>query len=640
MARSSHSPIRDLNAAIEASNPFRCPATVQDKDIWGFGFPDLADLNAHTSAPVLAAIEQAQTGQPTVSSFAITAESGAGKSHLVSRIRQQIRAQGNAFLVYVNAQRLSELGSIRYQFLQTWIDSFRYSGCQGQMQWQELAAMMANQAIQTLKPNSKPFAPRELVKKLDDSHLNTNKTWIGQLTDAFLKLNPTLRDPDIIRAIFWTLSSSQAAFAIKWLGGRTLASWKVDELGLPPRQREDRESDALETLLQVVTLACQYRALVICFDQLETSEVSENNNFKRERVVASLVKYLFDQFNLLDLQRGAVFLTAMQPETWSESIQDLPSGIPERVVGKGQEPMALESPLTEDRIVDLVKFRLRAFYATRRLRPPNPVYPFDLLQLRALGRENLTARDILEWCEENFKPVEIDPLEQVERTFQEASSQSLDAVWEDDRFLANVLHFCLATLTGRTVEGVALTAINASVEPQQLNRGYLQFQWQGQAADALVKVGVAVVQSTQPVAIQAALKRLVQPETFGLTGGCLIRDRSWERCIPPHWRCNLSLEQFLAAGGKWVELKEEEFRPLLALYSIHQNCQDLNLDEAHVLEFIAQRQLIANNPLIRAILSCDREPPFTDGEADTVTDNPLNSLLNDCLVDDSCSPVN
>jgi len=597
----SVSAIKDLNAAIQGCNPFTLPATVCDRNLGGQEFPDLEALNAHASAPVVQALEQARNSQVLVASFAIAAPPGFGKSHLIGRLCNFGKPGRALFSIYANAQKLSDLNLIRYQFLQTLVDSLRRRGSQGRMQWQELATLMASQAVQALKPTTKPFVVRELVKKLDDSSLQTNKTWINQLTDAFLKLKPTIREPDVVRAIFWTLSNAQAPFALKWIAGRVLSPWKADELGLPNRSREDREAEAFETVLQVLSLIAQYRPLLICFDQLEAPEVNESN-FKRERVVASLVKYLFDRLSAIALDRGIVFLTAMRPETWTDIIRTLPAGIPDRVAGKGKDPIALEGPLESDRILELVTFRLEAFYRDRNLTPPHPVYPFDPAQLHALGRENLSGRDILEWCAENFQPVEVDPLEQVERVLQTEFAKVPQDILDNSTLLANILCFSFERLIGKTVDGVTIVAVERTVQPKAANKGYIQFRLIGSANTTELKIGIAILQSRQPKTISAGLKRLIQFNTFNLTSGCLLRTKSPNQTIPAHWQAYQTLNQLIDQGGKWLDLKPEDLQPLISLWFVYQNRDIYELNETHIFEFIVQRQLITTNTLIQQIL--------------------------------------
>jgi DNA replication protein DnaC len=93
MESSPVSPIEALNVAIQSHNPFSNAGIVKEQDVWGKGFPDVSTLNAHASDTVFQAIEQVRTSQSSqdkVTSIAITAEPGVGKSHIISRIRHRL----------------------------------------------------------------------------------------------------------------------------------------------------------------------------------------------------------------------------------------------------------------------------------------------------------------------------------------------------------------------------------------------------------------------------------------------------------------------------------------------------------------------------------------------------------------------
>ncbi|MFE1748624.1 AAA family ATPase [Coleofasciculus sp. H7-2] len=227
MTNFSASPIEQLNAAIESHNPFALKgASVRIQDVWGQGFPDIPTLNAHASDAIFQAIKQVSSGQGKVTSIAITAEQGVGKTHLISRIRHRLQAQGGALFVYASAVRFSDLDRIQYQFLQTLGDSLSQVGSQGVKQWQELATAMINQSIKNKK------SPPESIKQFP---LWLKKHGMDKLTQAVLRTKPHISDPDVVRAILWTLSEVHAPFAIKWLSGLDISEKKAAELDLPKR---------------------------------------------------------------------------------------------------------------------------------------------------------------------------------------------------------------------------------------------------------------------------------------------------------------------------------------------------------------------------------------------------------------------
>jgi hypothetical protein len=598
MARDSVSSIKALNAAIASHNPFDRLLAVRDPEIWSQGLPDLAALNDHAASAVFQAIQQVGAGQGKVISMAITGTAGTGKSHLIHRIRHRLQVEGSGLFVYINANHFNEVNLMRHEFQQILVDSLRRSGSYGVLQCQQLGTDLVNGAIQALNPTAKAFNPVELVRKLAVSSQPKNQVWVNQLTEALFKTQPDISDPDIARAIVWTLCNAQTPFAIKWLAGKVLAPWKADELGLPNHSREDRESVAWETGLQILHLISKYYPLVICFDDLDLGETPENT-LKRERVVASLVRRLLDTLPLANLHYGIVILTAMTPATWKEKIQTLPPALVTGISGKG-DPIEL-CDTVGDWIVDLVTCWLQNFYAERRLTPPAPIYPFDAGQLRALGREKLTVRQVLEWCAQNFRRAELDPQEKVERAFEGAMAVDLGERYSDNSLLAGALCFGFQTLVGQMVEGVTVEAVAGEVKPKSANRGYINFKVIVSQNGEAVKIGVAVLQDERRQSVTAGLKRLTQYETFDLTGGCLVRDA--DKAIPSGWEACGYLHRLVAElGGKWVELKAEDIKPLVAIWSVYQDWAEQKLSEAEIFEFIAQRRLTVDNALIRGIL--------------------------------------
>lgn len=598
MARDSVSSIKALNAAIASHNPFDRLQAVRDPEIWSQGLPDVAALNGHATRAVFEALERVRYGKPKVISMAITGTAGSGKSHLIHRIRHRLQVEGSGLFVYVNANHFNEVNLMRHEFQQMLADSLRHSGSYGVMQCQQLATDVVNGAIKALTPEARGFAPLELVRKLTLSSQPRNQVWVNQVTEAFFKTQPDISDPDIVRALVWTLCNTQTPFAMKWLAGKVLASWKADELGLPNHSREDRESVSWETVLQILQLASKYYPLVICFDDLDLGE-NPDETLMRERVVASAVRRLADTIPFAHLHYGVVILTAMEPATWKEKIQTLPPAMVAGIAGK-RDPIEL-CETVGDGIVDLVTCWLQSFYAERHLTPPEPIYPFDAGQLRALGREKLAVRQVLEWCAHNFRPAELDPQEKLARAFEGAMAVELGERYSDNSLLAGALCFGFQTLVGKTVDGVTVEAVVSEVKPKSANRGYIQFKIIATQNGEAVKIGVAVLQDQRRYSVAAGLKRLTQYETFDLTGGCLVR--SADRAIPDGWEASVILHRLVAElGGKWVELKAEDIQPLVAIWSVYQDWAEQQLSEGEIFEFIARRRLTAENGLIRGIL--------------------------------------
>ena len=630
----SASPLEALNAAIQNQNLFKKPAVVRNQDIWGKGFPDLTTLNAHASDAVLQAIKQVSYGGD-VTSIAIVAEQGVGKSHVISRIRHRLQAEGGALFVYASACQFSDLDRIKYQFLQTLADSFREIGSQRVMQWQELAAAMFNQAANT------SFSPQNIIQNFP-AWLKRYNNLMDVLTNKVLQCKPHISNPDIVRAIFWTLSPSYAPFAINWLAGNDLADAKATAMGLPNPGIEAKKLKAFDTVGQILSLISDYSTLLICFDQLEGLKINESGYTKAQVVASELVSNLFEILNLATNSKGVVILTVMQPDTWRLKIRVLQGGVPDRV--SPGNPIELKH-LDSESTVELVKLWLAEFYGSKKLVPPHPLYPFDENKLKGLGREKPPVRKVLKWCEENFVHIKppVDPVESAYENELAGIEYSLEKYLEKKENIADAMRLTFSSVIGKTIEKVTIESIE-DIKPKSSNKGYIDFKIVGKEDGKTVKIGVGIIQQSNGRGVGAGLKRLIDYQRYDLTRGCLVRSKT----VNPRTKAQEHLDKLLSAdlGGEWVKLTGEDIKPLLAILFVYSAREDYELSEEQIFNFIAQRKLASTNYLIREILSDpagqipeglvdednldnnDQMIPDTTNEAD---DTDLDSLSNKSL---------
>ncbi len=610
MDSSAISPIEDLNAAIQSYNPFSNAGIVKEQDVWGKGFPDVPTINAHASDAVFQAIEQVRTSQSSqemVTSIAITAQQGVGKSHIISRIRHRLVGEGGALFVYASLDNYAELDLIKYQFQQTLAESLKYAGSQGVMQWQEVATAMVNEA-----GSGNTQAPADLVKKFDKAYANSlaqNKNLMNALQKQVLKAKPNA-DPDIVRAILWTLSETQAPFAINWLSGKDLAQFKADELGLPnpSKTSQDREAEALNTVRQILNLVSYYNPVVVCFDEIDVINDSSDDGFTTPHIIADLVKRLYDTLHQSELGKGIVFLTVMLPDTWTHKVNLMPGGTPDRVSKYTQrKPIDLKY-IDGHSLVELVTLWLKEFYEARQLMPPHPVYPFEESQLKEFGKGKPTVREALQWCAENFKVEEEelakDPFERFELALKKETEADIGDYLEDTPLMAKALYFGFQTLKGQTVEEVTIEDVTDRFGKRGGRDRYINFKVIGKENTKNVKIGVAILQSSHHHTLATGLERLTDYERFDLTRGCLVRSKSEFKKLNRNTQYYKLIERLTSElGGEFVELIEEQIKPLIAINSIYQKREKYKLSEAEIFDVISQKQLTFDNPLLREILS-------------------------------------
>ncbi|QSJ19515.1 ATP-binding protein [Nostoc sp. UHCC 0702] len=624
------SPIEAINAAIQSQNPFINAGIVKEQDVWKKAFPDVPTLNAHASDAVFQAIEMVRTSQSSqdkVTSIAITAQLGVGKTHILSRIRHCLERQGGALFVYAGVNNYTDLTLIKYQFQQTLADSLSHTGSQGVMQWQEVATAMANEGFKAINPNAPSLSSQELINRFDKvsaSWSAKNKHLMNTLIKQVIKTKPNA-DPYILRAILWTLSETQVSFAIKWLSGDELAQSNAEVLGLPnsSKTNQDREAEALKNIQQILNLVSYYNPVIICFDEIDVKNNSTDDGWTTPMVIADLVKRLHDTLEQSELSQGLVILTVMQPDTWRNQIDSMPGsgGTPDRISKYTQrKPIDLKH-ISGDSMVELMTIWLNNFYQIKQLVPPHPLYPFEVDKVINFSRGKPTVREALKWCADNFHVYEEllpdDPLERFEFALTRESEADISIYLEDDSLIAKAIYFGFETLKGQTVEGVTIESLTEDIKPKLQNRGFINFKIIGKENGQEVKIGVAVIQSSQ-FTLTAGLKRLIDYETFELSRGCLVRSKSKIEQIKKTSEAYKLLNQLISEkGGENVDLIENQIRPLFTVRAVCKKCRNYNLTEDQVFEFISQKQLTFNNPLLQDILSNPSgQMPTVDEEDD------------------------
>ncbi len=374
------SSLEALNAAIQNNNPFDRELVVRKTAIWGKRFPDLPSLHAHASDAVFEAIEEIRSGQRQAIGITIKGDNGPGKTHLISRIRHHLQEEEDTLFVYMDSY--ADLNNIQAEFLLSLASSLKQSG-QAASQWQELAAAFVNEAL------DKTHTPLHLANRLAE-HLADRPSIIDELTEQVLETRPEMDDnPDLVRALLWTLSRKHTQYAANWLGGKTLTKRAADTLGLPANPG----TDTFERIRQLLDLIGIHKMLVICFDSLDIPGTNDSG-LTAAQCIIGLAK---DLYNSID--RG-VILTAIYPATLKYQIKALPNA--EEIMERVGERIYELNGLDPDSMVELVGFWLQDFYEQQGLTPPHPLYPFNEGTLRNLGRERPNTRMVLKWCQENW----------------------------------------------------------------------------------------------------------------------------------------------------------------------------------------------------------------------------------------------
>ncbi|WP_373536837.1 ATP-binding protein [Microcoleus sp.] len=609
------SSLEDINAALLSQNPFAKPPFLNASDVWGNEFFDVETINSHASDAAFHALDQIRTGQYSTTSIAITAQDGTGKTHIISRIRHRLQAKGGGLFVYAN--KYGEFRQIKQGFQRILAESLGKIGSQGVKQWQELATAMSNDALKAATPNPKIYSPPDLVNKFKKGKPSQVKKWIKDLTKTFLQAKD-VSDPDIVKAILWTLSDEQSLYAIKWLEGQELAQYKSNELELPSQRQ------SFDAVLQILDLISEYNELVICFDELDTPDAYDDiSGLHISQIVAGLIKDL-----LQNLNRGLI-LSVMMPAQWSNKIKQLPGGVSTKVSAYGN-PIDLKY-MDGESIVNLVSFWLDKYYQLRHLIAPDRIYPFNQIQLAELGKAKPTVREVLNWCKDRCKPPILNPSDSskapdisnpVEIAFIKELEEDIENSLEDNYLLADAILFGFQSLIGQTVERVTVQSATDKVNKHGGKDHYINFKVIGKDNGKDVIIGVAVLQYYGGRGLGTGLNRLNDYQTFNLTRGCLVRSQS--KKITSYLEEKYLVPLIKQQGGEYVPLKEDEIKPLLAIRAVHQKRDvDYGVSEEQIFNFIAEKgadkMLGTSNPLLKEILS----DPSYNIPTDLIEDEPV-----------------
>lgn len=592
----------DLINVITSRNPFDRSLVVRSHDIWVTGFPDVPSINAHASDAIFDAIEKVRKKQQSVIGITIKAERGLGKSHLISRIRSKIQTEHSTLFVYVND--IGDLNKIKSEFLRNLSNSLKQCVSEQVSQWRELATALFNEAY------NKEFSPEELIKHFSEVR-EINPQLVEHWTGRILGIKSDIENPDIIAAILWTLSPNplEEINAIKWLSGQELAQSKADALGIANPSIQDRETQAFSTIRQILDLISDYKPIVICFDEVENGrDKCSDAGYTSSQVIALLGKELYDK-----IKRG-VLVTAMFPQTWNDEVRALNQA--ESVTDRIAQKIIELTYLKPDDVINLVSQWLTDFYNHQGITPPHPVYPFEEEKLRALGKERPIVRKVLQWCKENWivpqttnsedTPVitsttKKDPVESAYNKELEALQDTLQNYMENKAILADALRLGCIAVTNKTVDNVQVESVE-DIQTKAADKGYLDFKIVGKENGKTVKIGVAVLQESGGMFVQATLKRLIRYKDFDITRGCLVRSKQIGRNAA---KAQQYLSQLLSPqlGGEWVLLKSEDIKPLLAIFFVLKAREDYEVTEDDIIKFCDEKRIAIDNYLIREILS-------------------------------------
>lgn len=590
-------------------NPFLKPGIVTEKDMWDSNFSDFDELNSYVFQQVIKSLRQVKGAF----SIAITGEVGSGKSHLYSRIHHQLSKNNEAFCIRINADKITSLDCINYYFLQFLIDGLSHPRESGITYLQEIATAIVNKSLEGIESIRSLKKPQELLEIFDS--IAKKKGAVEKITKKIQQLKPYLIDSsNVIRALLWTLSApsqkevlnhNEYLFptAVNWLKGIEIPEEDAKIMKLPSRNftedDKDRESQALNQALQLIRIISDNKSLVICFDELDSINVSQFA-FTVPEVIPYFIKTLHNNLDKVSCKNSILLLSLWLPLTWKYKLENhKDSSIQDRVCSLPslrKQPLSLEKFLNEETALKLVAFWIKSLTDSQ---SSNPYHPFAENDIREFAKKNNpTPRDLRQWCAANWSSIEPPPPEEILKQMYERFQTEEDfRLMNDDASIVNALLFGFEQILGKTVENVQIQKIIK--QPQSAK---FQFKIEGLEDNQKISIGVGVCQSPLAVTVGAMLTRLIDYPRFKLTRGCLVR--SEDKKIKNKAKAFQNMEKLVSPplNGEVVDLKYKEIKQLYDLQQVVKEvAKKIDIDPNIVLKFVKEK--ILKNQLIQEILS-------------------------------------
>lgn len=597
-----------INAILQENNPFARPPYVQVDDIWNTDdFLDLESFNQKASDTVLQAVDDIHQGKYKSTSILMLASRSAGKSHLMRRLHYQIKVRHSGLFILISSLDVKQPVE---SFQALLANSLSRLGTVEISQWNELAVAILNRIREHQKQT--PIEAKAYIQYFG-GHYDQDPSKVIDVIEKAAKVYARItsfKNRDILRAILWTLVEDEEYNASRWLGGQELASYKANELRLPP------QCQSLDTIVEILSVIGAHYEVIICFDELDQNDFDEHGQHRSE-VAANLIKDLFQT-----LHRG-VILTAMTVSTWTERvIKNTPPSVHAKMTAQG-DPLQLSSSLDEAMSLELVRMYLARFNAQHQIEPPHDLYPFEEQDIREVSQERPLIRQFLEWCRSHCldhiapsgskQPPAINPVEEI---FQLEARAIKSSTLDDENLIGSALKYGFEGLIGLELETMLIQGVTDRVKHGSKSKtdSHINFRIDGTIQGQPYSIGVAVLQKSGK-SLGNGLRKLLKKErsNFPMDRGCLVR--SQDREISDHLYKTYVVPITEQEGGEFVNLLLEEIRPLIAVYEIRKKIGvDYTFTEQDLKQFIEsygeQYLLGCFNPLLREILSdpCSTAP--------------------------------
>jgi hypothetical protein len=375
-----------MSALGDLPNPFLDDVVT---DAWVKLRSDVSSIHAQPFRECLAGLANVERG--VRDSLLIHGPAGAGKTHLLARLQQHLRATAS------NAAD----GALRCIFVAVKLQANPH------LLWQHLRRRLASDLMQRHQDITQ--LQRLVAHQLAIASDGPPKSWVRTMrvlsqADAGAVseyLDQVARRLDISREVHVVVEhlvcNRFVTDALAVLRGESLPEASLARLGLPSAEDEDREGAARRVVMDLCRLAGGTLPIVFCFDQIEalSNGPEEFEAFARFGRLAA---------DLFEADENIFLISCIQ----SAFVEHLVKAVRQADRDRAFKRRAQLPLLTREQALELVRDRLEhsseALRALRQKRPDDPFYPFEPAYVERLCsvRKDALPRKVLSKCAARF----------------------------------------------------------------------------------------------------------------------------------------------------------------------------------------------------------------------------------------------
>jgi hypothetical protein len=340
----------------------------------------------------------------------LSGEPGAGKTHLLQRLRRHVQREGQDCFVYVPPVS----GPERFfrDLLQHTVRDF--VGSRPGSPTSQLESLLVREL---LRPETRARVTAELLWADVRRRHASGEALFRWLEGPMDRLSERLEvDPETALVLRHYLAGHRRADAYAWLLGRSVPEAALERLGVGRTLEED--PDALQALITLSRISGKHAVLILAFDQLEGLQVRPDDRDGLLAFAAGVAQLFVECRNIAAVSCVQTYFR-----------QDMERTVPPAHMQRLAQDQGALTPLDRSAALLLVAARLGAVAELAEvrtaLRVPDPLWPLDRRSIEgAVTAGGVPARQLLNHCRERFEtwrmgeaapasPGPTDPLQEV-----------------------------------------------------------------------------------------------------------------------------------------------------------------------------------------------------------------------------------